>query len=233
MSYILEALKKVEQERAIGQVPGIASGQEQVNRTGFSRWLWVVIGVLVVNALLLTIALWPRPEAHTVTKQSEYVPDVTPLVRPEPSVPVSQRSRPVTTSVKPAEPVTESEIKPPVALRPLPPLPEPPPVTNPEVPVTRAPVAAIPSAPKPVVKAVPPNNNLPVWPQVSTQLFQQVNSGLHLDVHVYSELPEQRFVLINMQKYHEGEQLQEGPVVDEITTNEVILSFRGQRFRVQ
>jgi general secretion pathway protein B len=89
------------------------------------------------------------------------------------------------------------------------------------------------ASPQPVVETESRNNNLPVWPQVSSQLFQQINSGLRLDVHVYSKLPEERFVLINMQRYREGEQLQEGPVVDEITPSEVILSFRGQRFRVQ
>jgi general secretion pathway protein B len=236
MSYILEALKKVEQERAIGQVPGIDSGYERSNRTGFSRWLWVVIGVLVVNALLLAIALWPQQDARTVTKQVEHLPDVSPLVTPGPSVPAPRRSAPVIASVKPAvpvKPVTKSRNESPVALRPLPPLPEPPPAPDVEVSVTRATVTGSPAAPQSAVGTVPRNNNLPVWPQVSSQLFQQINSSLRLDVHVYSKLPEERFVLINMQKYHEGGQLQEGPVVDEITPGDVILSYRGQRFRVQ
>ena len=89
---------------------------------------------------------------------------------------------------------------------------------------TAAPVAAAP--------ATGPNDNLPVWPQVSSQLFREINSSLRLDVHVYSEHPQERFILINLQKYKEGEQLQEGPVVDEITPVGVIFSFRGQRFRV-
>jgi general secretion pathway protein B len=64
-------------------------------------------------------------------------------------------------------------------------------------------------------------------------LFRQINSELRLDVHVYSEQPQERFVLINMMKYGEGDQLQEGPVVDAITTDGVILSFHGQRFQLR
>ena len=236
MSYILEALKKVEQERAIGQVPGIASSHEQDNRTSFSRWLWLIIAALVVNAMLLGIALWPQPDTRTVTKQEEYRSEVQPAVTPVPLAPAPQRNAPAIRSVQPAapvKPVAKSAVEPPGALRPLPPLPETPPVAKTEVPVAPATQTASLAASRPVAGTVPPNNNLPVWPQISSQLFQQINSSLHLDVHVYSELPEQRFVLINMQKYHEGGQLQEGPVVDEITPNDVILSFRGQRFRVQ
>ena len=236
MSYILEALKKVEQERAIGQVPGIASSHEQDNRTGFSRWLWVVIGALVINAVLLGIALWPQPDTRTITEQAEYRPEVQPSVAPVPLAPAPQRNAPVSRSIQPAapvKPIAKSAVEPPVALRPLPPLPETPPVAKPEVPVAPAAQTASLAAPRPVAVTVPANNNLPVWPQISSQLFQQINSSLHLDVHVYSELPEQRFVLINMRKYNEGGQLQEGPVVDEITPSDVILSFRGQRFRVQ
>ena len=72
--------------------------------------------------------------------------------------------------------------------------------------------------------------NLPVWPQVPTGIFEQLHGNLRLDVHVFSEKPRDRFVLINLQKYHEGEQLQEEPVVDAITAEGVVLSMQGQQF---
>lgn len=230
MSYILEALKKVEQERTIGKVPGIASGYEPSGRAGSSPWVWVLVGVLVVNALLLVIALWPQKNTDTVTKQVENQHVFTPPAAPEPAASPPRTAAPVkqVASVKPV-----SKDKPPVALRPLPPLPEPVPIAEVETPVAKVTGAGDQAGPQPVVETESRNNNLPVWPQVSSRLFQQINSGLRLDVHVYSKLPEERFVLINMQRYREGEQLQEGPVVDEITPSEVILSFRGQRFRVQ
>lgn len=53
---------------------------------------------------------------------------------------------------------------------------------------------------------------------------------LHLDIHVYSENPAERFVFINMDKLREHSQLKEGPVVDEITPEGVILDYQGMTF---
>jgi general secretion pathway protein B len=85
---------------------------------------------------------------------------------------------------------------------------------------------------QPVEEAGADINSLPVWPQIPGHLFQQFKGGIRLDVHVYSDAPQDRFVLVNMQKYRAGDQLQEGPLLDEITLEGVILSFQGQQFRV-
>jgi general secretion pathway protein B len=53
---------------------------------------------------------------------------------------------------------------------------------------------------------------------------------LHLDIHVYSEQPAERFVFINMSKYKEDGTLAEGPVVKEIVPEGVVLEHRGTRF---
>ncbi len=53
---------------------------------------------------------------------------------------------------------------------------------------------------------------------------------LHLDIHVYSDAPADRFVFINMAKHRENSQLVEGPLVKEITREGVILSYRGTDF---
>ena len=75
--------------------------------------------------------------------------------------------------------------------------------------------------------------NIPVWPQIPVYLFEQLTGSLRLDVHVFASQPAERFVLINMKRYYQGQQLQEGPRLDEITADGVILSFRGERFRLQ
>jgi len=46
---------------------------------------------------------------------------------------------------------------------------------------------------------------------------------LHIDIHVYSEVPEERFVFINMKKYNEGDKLIEGPFLNSITEEGAIL----------
>ena len=53
---------------------------------------------------------------------------------------------------------------------------------------------------------------------------------LHLDIHVYSDTPEDRFVFINMAKQREGTRLSEGPVVAEITPDGVVLNYQGTLF---
>ena len=53
---------------------------------------------------------------------------------------------------------------------------------------------------------------------------------LHVDIHVYSEVAEDRFVFINMNKHKEGSRLAEGPLVREITPDGVVLSQNGTVF---
>ena len=53
---------------------------------------------------------------------------------------------------------------------------------------------------------------------------------LHLDVHVFATRPAERFVYVNMRKYHEGATLQEGPTIERIRRDGVILSYQGLRF---
>lgn len=55
-------------------------------------------------------------------------------------------------------------------------------------------------------------------------------TDLHLDIHVYSDEPSERFVFINMSKHREQSQLDEGPVVVEITPDGVILEHQGTTF---
>ena len=50
---------------------------------------------------------------------------------------------------------------------------------------------------------------------------------LALELLVFSTNPSQRFVYINSTKYVEGESLNEGPRVIEITPEGVILNYRG------
>ncbi len=53
---------------------------------------------------------------------------------------------------------------------------------------------------------------------------------MHIDIHVYSDTPSDRFVFINMNKYRESERLDEGPVVQEITRDGVVLAHLGTEF---
>lgn len=55
-------------------------------------------------------------------------------------------------------------------------------------------------------------------------------TDLHLDIHVYSDAPDERFVFINMVKHRERSRLEEGPVVIEIRADGVVLEYQGTTF---
>ena len=53
---------------------------------------------------------------------------------------------------------------------------------------------------------------------------------LRLELHVWSSLPQERFVFVNGRRYREGDSLAEGPAVEEITRDGVVLNSGGNRF---
>jgi general secretion pathway protein B len=87
---------------------------------------------------------------------------------------------------------------------------------------TQSPGSAIPAPARP---AVPLLGELPY--EVQTRLPE-----LRLNVHVYAKEPADRFVLLNMRKYREGEHTAEGLLVEEIAPHDLILSHRGERLRL-
>ena len=53
---------------------------------------------------------------------------------------------------------------------------------------------------------------------------------MHIDLHVFSDNPGDRFVFINMNEYRENSTLPEGPSVNRITQEGVLLDYRGTTF---
>ena len=53
---------------------------------------------------------------------------------------------------------------------------------------------------------------------------------MHIDIHVFSEIPSERFVFINMKKYFEGEKLQGGILVESINEEGVLLKQQDITF---
>jgi general secretion pathway protein B len=53
---------------------------------------------------------------------------------------------------------------------------------------------------------------------------------LNLDLHVYTANAAERMVFINSHKYREGDTLQEGPVVQQITPRGVVLEYGGRSY---
>jgi len=86
-----------------------------------------------------------------------------------------------------------------------------------------------PYAPPAVRQVPPPRDTLPNADEVAARGGVP---ALHLDLHVYSPSPQQRFIFVNSRKYREGETLQEGPVVEQITADGAVLNYGGNRFKL-
>jgi general secretion pathway protein B len=227
MSYILEALKKAEQQRGLGRVPGLGSVHEPA-RGGVRRgWLWAVLGVLILNAAVLLVLFWPdhwrdrRVDAGVPSGPQPAAYDTEGLDEQ----PLSSRA----VQAEDQEPTGDLAVQPRLPAPTLDERRQEKLVTRPAaVADMRIPARSQQTEPKPVEAA-----KIPTWPQIPGYLLEQLSGSLRLDVHVFASRPADRFVLINMKKYHQGQQLQEGPRLDEITSDGTILSFRGERFRLQ
>lgn len=209
MSYILDALKKAEQERDLGRVPRLETVQDTAPRRVRSL-PWLIAGILLINAAALF--WWLRPGMHsdgaTAVRQAS-PPAVLPRIAQ--AAPASSAPPPIIRVPAP------KIVAPPVAAAPV--------VSEPtRTPVT-TPVAPAPVADKPAAIGVPLLRDLPADLRAAVP-------AMSLDVHVYAPSATGRFVLINMKKYHEGDQLAEGPRIEEITEDGVVLSYQGQMFRI-
>ena len=93
------------------------------------------------------------------------------------------------------------------------------------------------SSPSSVVPSIAPD---PVKPQTSVPLlsemsrdFQRQVPNLNINVFVYSDNEDERFVIINMVKYINGQKVREGPIVGDIRPDSVILNYHGRDFRLK
>lgn len=214
MSYILEALKKADRERSLGDVPDLETAHwgERSRRRPY-RWVWVVVALLLVNGALLAVLLG-RDDDPDVAGQApkRLIPGI--------DTANVQTPRQIT---RPREPV----YMPPVVQAPA------------SATVQQSPVVATQSSymrqPAPVeapVAAPASSSGVPYW----DDLPLEYRSGLvlpHIDVHVYSENPARRFILVELQKYREGEALENGAMVEVINEDSIQLYYQGTRFLME
>jgi general secretion pathway protein B len=55
---------------------------------------------------------------------------------------------------------------------------------------------------------------------------------LTVDLHIYADDPAKRAVFINGRRYTQGATIAEGPLLEEITRDGAVLSYRGRRFQL-
>jgi general secretion pathway protein B len=217
MSFILDALRKSERERQQQATPGLGDAAVRPQKKTGNRWLVIVAAVLAVNATLITVLLVrdEQPPAQTRNVQPANLPRNTPAPARKPALtaPLREDIRSLEEEVLDAS----AEGNSPAVVAMASSEPRPPPV--PERPAPAAPPSPQPS----------PTPDVPTMEEMVLEGSLEMNP-LRLDIHVYSEQPDQRFVFINMSKYREGDATKEGPQVDTITSDGVVLSHQGKRF---
>jgi general secretion pathway protein B len=221
MSFILDALKKSEIERQRQSQPGLMDAPAAQRRGRLPLWAILLGGLLSINLVVLGVMLIRSgaPAAST-------------LKRPDTAAPAADKTRVAADHFSPLDPA---------------------PVYAPEIPVPsedasagQGPAAVAPlvtprssshSGPRLVRRPDPvlveeANGNEEVLPSINEISLSgaQALPELHLDVHVYATRPAERFVYINMRKYHEGSSLPEGPLVEHIRRDGVVLNYQGLRF---
>ncbi|MDH3972130.1 MAG: general secretion pathway protein GspB [Gammaproteobacteria bacterium] len=223
MSYILDALKKADQERSLGEVPDLeAAHWGERRRKRAYRWVWVVAALLLVNGILLYLLLGRNDslisDAGVMPESNDTMP-VTPLPRVEKTVEPAWRDK-----MRPREPVYVPPVAParrsPPRVEQLPSVPPPAAVVEPTPAYTSA------APPQPAA-----TSDVPEWNDLSLE-FRSGLSMPPVDVHVYSDDPGRRFILMDLQKYREGETLGNGAVLEEILPDSIQLYYQGSRFRV-
>jgi len=232
MSYILEALKKVDQERDIGAVPDLATPQEAKRpQTRSYRWPWIIVTLLSVNAALVVMLLNDKDAEDAEVPVTAQVPleRQTALTNDQPAQPIQQTSEAlVSEAPTPEKPVLQKN-------EPI--------LSTGEVVVL--PESAYLQDSKPSIlpeeelsmqmdamTTAKDNSQLQNWYELPQEFRNRLDLP-RVDVHVYSEEPQRRYILVNLEKYREGERLTSGLVLEEILPNGMVMSYQGERFRVE
>lgn len=239
MSFILDALKKSENERQRQIGPSLADIPVRHARSDRPWWAVAVAALLVVNLGVLLVVLMrnrdvpvtaPAPPATTAQ------PAPPPRVNSTPVAAMSAppRTNPAVQSLADAAGAQgemmlgEASYDPSIASASA--VPEGPPVVRPITPptVTPLPDQTTFAARDRAGSARPDDEMLPTHGSLvagGTNL-----PDMRLDIHVYSPNPNERFVFVNMRKYVEGQSLAEGPVLERITADGAIMNQNGMRF---
>ncbi|MCP4000675.1 MAG: general secretion pathway protein GspB [Gammaproteobacteria bacterium] len=197
MSFILDALRKSENERQRNQTPGMANLQAQNTRQGSGIWIPLVALLVGIN-LSLVVVMWFLSDDKQPVTQDIKAPQA-PATSSQPGRRLSAELSPVSTT----------------------------PTANPQKNNPATPDLQF-GTPTPDYT----NNADDGIPTLAELMLANTISipKLHLDIHVYSETPTERFVFINMSRYNEGATLSEGPKVVRISKNGVVLRYQGQDF---
>ena len=230
MSYILEALKKAQAERQIGNAPTIhapAPSYAAPAGPAGGRQRTLLIGLGAGAVVAAAAVLWLRAPGEQPVKlaaapaPAQPAPTVGPPAAPPAAAPVTV-PQPVI-APPPAVPEPRAKAKP--VREPAPP-PKAAPAPVPE------PVVA-PPQPEPVRVAAAPA------PEDRVRSLQELPEALQREIpkvafggYIYSPNAAERLLLVDKMLRREGEEVAPGLVLERILPKAAVMNYRGNRYRV-
>lgn len=226
MSYILDALRKSEQERQPGTPVRPGAPVHNVSLPSRGGWL-LVIGVILLLFLLAAAVVFWHSTVSRISSEAVVTltsPGAAPTAAPPAAEPVAVAPPPIT-AVKRESPVHDLAEQTQVPV----------PVTS-KKPRTapRHKVAAIkqhPSSQADGPAVLLETDNTPLLQQMPSEM-QRAIPPMTVTIHVYSPQESQRILFINNREYHKGSLIEGGVRVEEIVPDGVVLSYQGERFKL-
>ena len=232
MSYILDALRKSDQQRQRGAAPTLLAGQATTiaARQNFPLGYGLFAIALVAAGIFIG---WLRPwQSEPATRAAQ------------PAIATSAETSPRQATPSPAATAPAQSAEPPLATTP--------PLAQPTLPlqpapapaaikaVVRAPAEREPrSAPQRNPDSAPPRSGAALAAPVPVVILmaelpvaiQQELPPMSVSVHAYSGKPKDRLVGINNRLLHQGDSLAPGLTLEQITPDGMIFSYKGYTFR--
>ncbi len=231
MSFILNALRKSEQERQALQPETVndrillPQPQQHQSKTAKFVIFLVVANVLVIGGFVWFIRNDLRSTHHTIPAIS--------MPLPAQQIPLESRSQHDTNSI--AELLDGQKPEPaPLPIKPVI-------AKKPEADTLKQPTAAR-KSPPPIPTAIniqpappepiPLKNDLPFLNDLPFG-FRRTVPKFAINVFVYSQQPEDRWVMIDMVKYKPGQQIKDALLLQEIRPDSLVVVYQNRTFQIK
>jgi general secretion pathway protein B len=227
MSYILDALRKSEQERQPGTRARPGGPVHNVSLPWRGGWLLVIGIILLLFLLAAAVVFWHSTVSRISSEAAVAVtsPSVAATATPSAAEPVAAVAPPPVMAVKRESPVRDLAEQTQVPV----------PVTS-KMPSTapRRQVAAIKqrsSSQADGHAVLLETDNTPLLQQMPPEI-QRAIPPMAVTIHVYSTQESQRILFINNREYHKGSLIEGGARVEAIVPDGAVLSYQGERFKL-